>query len=168
MSAGLVLSFAFLSLYLYTSCMLIYIGFDIATENYSWSHVGFIFSSVCYLSVYALLRAANVFGCGYLVNLAQTAPKKMPMTQQKALWYSGLRGAMDFALALQSVHNLAEGHGISIRGKLLINPTLRKYQVRFQVIIAVRLLDLLPLWILFWLYLHSQKKKKKERENGHG
>ncbi|AAF68127.1 F20B17.4 [Arabidopsis thaliana] len=100
----------------------IYMGFDIAMEKHSW--------------------AANVFGCGYLVNLARPAHRKIPMTHQKALWYSGkillcvplssycfyssvintkicgfcigLRGAMAFALALQSVHDLPEGHGQTI------------------------------------------------------
>ncbi|WZZ07362.1 hypothetical protein YC2023_093283 [Brassica napus] len=72
----------------------IYMGFDIAMEKHSW--------------------AANVFGCGYLVNLARPAHKKIPMTHQKALWYSGLRGAMAFALALQSVHELPDGHGQTI------------------------------------------------------
>ncbi|KAL8541569.1 hypothetical protein ACS0TY_002727 [Phlomoides rotata] len=33
------------------------------------------------------------------------------MKHQKALWYSGLRGAMAFALALQSVHDLPDGNG---------------------------------------------------------
>lgn len=83
-----------------------------------------------------------MFGCGYLVNLARPAHRKIPMTHQKALWYSGkillcvplssycfyssvintkicgfcigLRGAMAFALALQSVHDLPEGHGQTI------------------------------------------------------
>ncbi|KAG2254854.1 hypothetical protein Bca52824_084990 [Brassica carinata] len=82
----------------------IYMGFDIAMEKHSWSHVGFIFSRL----------AANVFGCGYLVNLARPAHRKIPMTHQKALWYSGLRGAMAFALALQSVHELPDGHGQTI------------------------------------------------------
>uniref|UniRef100_M4F233 Cation/H+ exchanger transmembrane domain-containing protein n=1 Tax=Brassica campestris TaxID=3711 RepID=M4F233_BRACM len=72
----------------------IYMGFDIAMEKHSW--------------------AANVFGCGYLVNLARPAHRKIPMTHQKALWYSGLRGAMAFALALQSVHELPDGHGQTI------------------------------------------------------
>ncbi|KAH0876269.1 hypothetical protein HID58_073631 [Brassica napus] len=61
-----------------------------------------------------IARAANVFGCGYLVNLARPAHRKIPMTHQKALWYSGLRGAMAFALALQSVHELPDGHGQTI------------------------------------------------------
>ncbi|CAH8330246.1 unnamed protein product [Eruca vesicaria subsp. sativa] len=89
----------------------IYMGFDIAMEKHSWSHVGFIFFSI--VSFYAS-SFANVFGCGYLVNLARPAHRKIPMTHQKALWYSGLRGAMAFALALQSVHELPEGHGQTI------------------------------------------------------
>ncbi|VVA91315.1 unnamed protein product [Arabis nemorensis] len=89
----------------------IYMGFDIAMEKHSWSHVGFIFFSILFI---VIARAANVFGCGYLVNLARPADRKIPMTHQKALWYSGLRGAMAFALALQSVHDLPEGHGQTI------------------------------------------------------
>ncbi|CAF2060389.1 unnamed protein product [Brassica napus] len=89
----------------------IYMGFDIAMENHSWSHVGFILFSILFI---VIARAANVFGCGYLVNLVRPAHRKIPMTHQKALWYSGLRGAMAFALALQSVHDLPEGHGQTI------------------------------------------------------
>ncbi|KAL6854576.1 hypothetical protein ACP4OV_019138 [Aristida adscensionis] len=53
----------------------IYMGFDIAMEEHSWSHVGFIFFSI---------------------------------------GSKCLRGAMAFALALQSVHELPEGHGKTI------------------------------------------------------
>eukprot|EP00268_Persea_americana_P037042 TRINITY_DN3663_c0_g1_i1.p1 TRINITY_DN3663_c0_g1~~TRINITY_DN3663_c0_g1_i1.p1 ORF type:complete len:529 (-),score=66.59 TRINITY_DN3663_c0_g1_i1:501-2087(-) len=86
----------------------IYMGFDIAMEQHSWSHVGFIFFSILFIIV---ARAANVFSCAYLVNLVRPAHRKIPLKHQKALWYSGLRGAMAFALALQSVHDLREGHG---------------------------------------------------------
>jgi sodium/hydrogen exchanger 8 len=86
-------------------------GFDIAMEKHSWSHVGFICFSILFI---VIARAANVFGCGYLVNLARPAHRKIPMMHQKALCYSGLRGAMAFALALQSVHDLPEGHGQTI------------------------------------------------------
>lgn len=89
----------------------IYMGFDIAMEQHSWSHVGFIFFSILFIGV---ARAANVFGCGYLVNLVRPVHRKIPLNHQKALWYSGLRGAMAFALALQSVHDLPEGHGQTI------------------------------------------------------
>ncbi|XP_039169030.1 sodium/hydrogen exchanger 6 isoform X1 [Eucalyptus grandis] len=89
----------------------IYMGFDIAMEQHSWSHVGFICFSILFI---VIARAANVFSCAYLVNLARPATRKIPAKHQKALWYSGLRGAMAFALALQSVHDLPEGHGQTI------------------------------------------------------
>ncbi|KAK1268528.1 Sodium/hydrogen exchanger 6 [Acorus gramineus] len=89
----------------------IYMGFDIAMEQHSWSHVGFIFFSILFIGI---ARAANVFSSAYLVNLARPDNRKIPKKHQKALWYSGLRGAMAFALALQSVHDLPEGHGQTI------------------------------------------------------
>nr|KJB67975.1 hypothetical protein B456_010G220200 [Gossypium raimondii] len=55
--------------------------------------------------------AVNVFSCAYLINLVRPAHRQIPSKHQKALCYSGLRGAMAFALALQSVHDLQEGHG---------------------------------------------------------
>ncbi|KAH7546976.1 hypothetical protein FEM48_Zijuj01G0258200 [Ziziphus jujuba var. spinosa] len=81
----------------------IYMGFDIAMEQHSWSHIFII-----------VARAANVFSCGYLVNLVRPANRQIPLKHLKALWYSGLRGAMAFALALQSVHDLPDGHGQTI------------------------------------------------------
>ncbi|KAM0873531.1 hypothetical protein ACQ4PT_038005 [Festuca glaucescens] len=89
----------------------IYMGFDIAMERQSWSHIGFIFFSIVFILV---ARAANVFSCIFLVNLVRPPHRKISRQYQQALWYSGLRGAMAFALALQSVHDLPEGHGQAI------------------------------------------------------
>ncbi|KAL9252052.1 Sodium/hydrogen exchanger 6-like protein [Drosera capensis] len=89
----------------------IYMGLDIVMEQHSWSHIGFIFFSIIFI---VIARATNVFSCAYLVNLVRPSHRKIPMNHQKALWYSGLRGAMAFALALQSVHDLPEGHGQTI------------------------------------------------------
>ncbi|KAH9324066.1 hypothetical protein KI387_004244 [Taxus chinensis] len=89
----------------------IYMGLDIATEQQSWSHVGFIFFSILFIGV---ARAANVFPCAYLINFMRPASRQIPMKHQKALWFCGLRGAMAFALALQSVHELPDGHGQTI------------------------------------------------------
>ncbi|KAK8460029.1 hypothetical protein SEVIR_2G260400v4 [Setaria viridis] len=89
----------------------IYMGFDIAMERQSWSHIGFIFFSIIFI---LLARAANVFSCAYILNLARPPHCQIPRQYQQALWYSGLRGAMAFALALQSVHDLPDGHGETI------------------------------------------------------
>ncbi|XP_062199945.1 sodium/hydrogen exchanger 6-like [Phragmites australis] len=89
----------------------IYMGFDIAMERQSWSHIGFIFFSIIFILV---ARAANVFSCSYIMNLARPPQCQIPRQYQLALWYSGLRGAMAFALALQSVHDLPAGHGETI------------------------------------------------------
>ncbi|KAL6844721.1 hypothetical protein ACP4OV_025380 [Aristida adscensionis] len=89
----------------------IYMGFDIAMERQSWSHIGFIFFSIIFILV---ARAANVFSCAYILNLARPPHCQIPRQYQVALWYSGLRGAMAFALALQSVHDLPDGHGETI------------------------------------------------------
>lgn len=89
----------------------IYMGFDIAMEQHSWSHMGFIIFSTLFI---VIARAVNVFSCASLVNLVRPENRKIPIHHQKALWFSGLRGAMAFALALQSVHDLPEGHGQTI------------------------------------------------------
>ncbi|XP_074574344.1 sodium/hydrogen exchanger 6-like isoform X1 [Curcuma longa] len=88
--------------------LFIYMGFDITMEQHSWSHVGFIFFSILFIGV---ARAVHVFSCSYLINMARPVDSQIPVRHQKALWYSGLRGAMAFALALQSVHDLPDGHG---------------------------------------------------------
>ncbi|XP_048432373.1 sodium/hydrogen exchanger 6 [Pyrus x bretschneideri] len=62
----------------------IYMGFDIAMEQHSWSHVGFIFFSIIFIVV---ARAANVFSCAYLVNLVRSAHRQIHLKHQKALWY---------------------------------------------------------------------------------
>uniref|UniRef100_A0A0D9XC30 Cation/H+ exchanger transmembrane domain-containing protein n=1 Tax=Leersia perrieri TaxID=77586 RepID=A0A0D9XC30_9ORYZ len=105
----------------------IYMGFDIAMEEHSWSHVGFIFFSIVSLTslfqfpkssvlAFALFggMAVNVFSCAYLVNMSRPEHRRIPLKHQKALWFSGLRGAMAFALALQSANELPGGHGKTI------------------------------------------------------
>ncbi|KAL3684425.1 hypothetical protein R1sor_002447 [Riccia sorocarpa] len=86
----------------------IYMGVDIAIEKHNWSHVGFIFFSILFILV---ARAANVFPCAYIVNYFRSEERQIPENHQKALWFAGLRGAMAFALALQSVHDLPPGVG---------------------------------------------------------
>ncbi|CAI7889995.1 unnamed protein product, partial [Closterium sp. NIES-54] len=60
-------------------------------------------------------RAANVFPCAHLINLFRPPSKQIPDSHQKALWFSGLRGAMAFGLALQATHDMPNhSHGRAI------------------------------------------------------
>lgn len=52
-----------------------------------------------------------MYPCSALVNRFREQPKHIRKNQQHALWFSGLRGAMAFALARQSVTDLPSGHG---------------------------------------------------------
>ncbi|KAJ7297204.1 hypothetical protein O6H91_Y073100 [Diphasiastrum complanatum] len=94
----------------------IYMGLDISTKKHSWSHVGFIFFSIVFIVV---ARAANILPCAYIVNLVRPTSKQIPMKHQQALCFSGLRGAMAFALALQSMHDLPE----KTHGQLIFTTT---------------------------------------------
>ncbi|KAI5080748.1 hypothetical protein GOP47_0003931 [Adiantum capillus-veneris] len=58
-----------------------------------------------------IARIWNVYPCSALVNRFRPQSKHIRKNQQHALWFSGLRGAMAFALARQSVTDLPSGHG---------------------------------------------------------
>ncbi|KAK9167861.1 hypothetical protein Syun_000001 [Stephania yunnanensis] len=96
---------------LFTGIVMKHYTFSNLSEN-SQRFVGAFFHLISSLA--ETFVAANVFSCAYLVNLVRPANRQIPLKHQKALWYSGLRGAMAFALALQSVHDLPEGHGQTI------------------------------------------------------
>ncbi|GJP42054.1 hypothetical protein CLOM_g1650 [Closterium sp. NIES-68] len=91
----------------------IYMGTEIALgEHQRWGHISFILFSILIICV---ARAANVFPCAHLINLFRPPSKQIPESHQKALWFSGLRGAMAFGLALQATHDLPNhGHGRAI------------------------------------------------------
>ncbi|CAI5465617.1 unnamed protein product [Closterium sp. Yama58-4] len=91
----------------------IYMGTEIALgEHQRWGHISFIFFSIIIIGV---ARAANVFPCAHLINLFRPPSKQIPDSHQKALWFSGLRGAMAFGLALQATHDLPNhSHGRAI------------------------------------------------------
>ncbi|CAI5486845.1 unnamed protein product, partial [Closterium sp. Naga37s-1] len=91
----------------------IYMGTEIALgEHQRWGHISFIFFSIIFIGV---ARAANVFPCAHLINLFRPPSKQIPDSHQKALWFSGLRGAMAFGLALQATHDLPNhSHGRAI------------------------------------------------------
>ncbi|EFJ36674.1 hypothetical protein SELMODRAFT_76526, partial [Selaginella moellendorffii] len=88
----------------------IYMGVALFLEEQSWNNFGFtVFTIVSFLMKFE--QAWNVYPCAALVNNFREPARQIPMNQQHALWYGGLRGAMAFALALQSVQDIPDHHG---------------------------------------------------------
>ncbi|KXZ47705.1 hypothetical protein GPECTOR_33g587 [Gonium pectorale] len=67
----------------------------------------FDYTALCLLAL-ALSRAANVFPLSALVNWLRPPERHIPPKQQFLMWWSGLRGAMAFALAVDA----AEKYGV--------------------------------------------------------
>eukprot|EP00249_Psilotum_nudum_P005527 c18970_g1_i1 orf=165-1526(+) len=86
----------------------IYMGVATFLEQQSWNNIGFMFFTIVSILV---ARLWNVYPCSALVNHFREETKHIAKNQQHALWFSGLRGAMAFALALQSVTDLPDNHG---------------------------------------------------------
>ena len=51
-------------------------------------------------------RAANIYPCAWLVNVLRPPEMGIPSSHQFFLWWSGLRGAIAFALSLQAAEDL--------------------------------------------------------------
>ncbi|XP_024541576.1 sodium/hydrogen exchanger 5 [Selaginella moellendorffii] len=86
----------------------IYMGVALFLEEQSWNNFGFTVFTIISILV---ARAWNVYPCAALLNNFREPARQIPMNQQHALWYGGLRGAMAFALALQSVQDIPDHHG---------------------------------------------------------
>jgi NhaP-type Na+/H+ or K+/H+ antiporter len=53
-------------------------------------------------------RALNILPCVAVVNWLRLPERRMPARQQFMLWWSGLRGAMAFALAIDAAASYGE------------------------------------------------------------
>ncbi|BBN12580.1 solute carrier family 9 (sodium/hydrogen exchanger), member 8 [Marchantia polymorpha subsp. ruderalis] len=104
----------------------IYMGVAMFLEQQSWNNIGFTFFTIISILIG---RALNVYPCSIIVNKYREKPLHIPRNQQHALWYSGLRGAMAFALALQSVTDLPDNHG-----RVLLTSTL--FTIFFTVLLV--------------------------------
>ena len=74
-----------------------YIGVSMFTFGHHKFHFGFIFGAFFAILV---ARAANIYPLSALLNLGRKT--RIPLNYQHMLWFSGLRGAMAFALAIQN------------------------------------------------------------------
>jgi len=73
----------------------------IGVSMFTFSHHRFQFTFIlfAFLAI-AVARAANIYPLAFLLNLGRK--NKIPTNFQHMLWFSGLRGAMAFALAMQN------------------------------------------------------------------
>ncbi|GJP52706.1 hypothetical protein CLOM_g11797 [Closterium sp. NIES-68] len=89
----------------------IYMGVAVFLEKQSWRSYSFTLYAICLLIVTFSCRVFNIYPLAYIVNAFRQKQNRIPMNHQHALWFSGLRGAMAFALALQSITDLPEDYG---------------------------------------------------------
>lgn len=50
-------------------------------------------------------RLLNIYPLSLLINLTRSGPRKIKMKSQHLMFFSGLRGAMAFALAIRNTTN---------------------------------------------------------------
>ena len=87
--------FSFLS----ENFIFIYIGISMFTfRNHQWEF-GFIGPS---LFVIIIGRALNIYPMSFLVNLTRSSSKKIDFKNQHLMFFSGLRGALAFGLAIRN------------------------------------------------------------------
>ena len=68
---------------------------------FTFAHHKFVFPFVLvsFLAI-AVARALNIYPLSFILNVGRKT--RIPMNYQHMLWFSGLRGAMAFALAMQN------------------------------------------------------------------
>ena len=73
----------------------------IGVSMFTFSHHKFVFPFIvaAFLAI-AVARAFNIYPLSFILNFGRK--NRIPMNYQHMLWFSGLRGAMAFALAMQN------------------------------------------------------------------
>eukprot|EP01025_Chloroclados_australasicus_P047391 TRINITY_DN5297_c0_g1_i3.p1 TRINITY_DN5297_c0_g1~~TRINITY_DN5297_c0_g1_i3.p1 ORF type:complete len:609 (+),score=59.03 TRINITY_DN5297_c0_g1_i3:263-2089(+) len=94
--------------YLSETFVFIYIGITLFLDDQSWSN-GLTWSFLI-ISFFALAwsRFVNIVPNTYIINKWRVSEKQIPWQFQVMMWWSGLRGAIAFALALRSKEDLEE------------------------------------------------------------
>ncbi|GLI71288.1 hypothetical protein VaNZ11_016422, partial [Volvox africanus] len=82
-----------------------YIGTTMFLQDEEFKIVGYAALSLVALAV---SRAANILPCTAIVNLLRPVERHVPPAQQFMLWWSGLRGAMAFALSVEADERFGE------------------------------------------------------------
>lgn len=89
----------------------VYIGCALFTEQQAWDKAStwsFIFFSLVAL---AISRYLNVYPSCAFINLLRPVEQRIPQAHKHMLWFSGLRGAMAFALSMLARQKLEGNSG---------------------------------------------------------
>eukprot|EP00742_Colponemidia_sp_Colp-10_P000553 GILJ01000603.1.p1 GENE.GILJ01000603.1~~GILJ01000603.1.p1 ORF type:complete len:564 (+),score=99.37 GILJ01000603.1:42-1694(+) len=87
-----------------------YMGLALFTFHHPYSSVG-IGLIIWTLVIVNIARAANIYGCSFLINLIRKT-HKISKSFQFVMWFSGLRGAIAFCLALRCVSEFPTDEGL--------------------------------------------------------
>ena len=87
------------------SFVFIYMGLATFTYEQDWDHWPIIVVAIVAMLI---SRLFNIYPNAFLVNCYRPDKKKIPKSYQHIMWFSGLRGAIAFALGLEA----AEGYAI--------------------------------------------------------
>lgn len=82
----------------------VYIGISLFTYGHHQWEFSFIIGAIIAI---ILARAINIYPLGYIINLSRSKRNKIDMGMQHFLVFSGLRGAMAFALAMRNTSTQA-------------------------------------------------------------
>lgn len=84
------------------TCVFLYLGIGFFTGRFSnWSPIFIIFAIIlCYMA-----RFINIFPLSMVSNLTKYSSKKITRKMQTMIWFSGLPGAISFALSQVKLHS---------------------------------------------------------------
>lgn len=102
----------------------VYMGATMFLERQSWRHIA---NTIMVLVGILGARALNVYPLTAAVNAVRKHNRRIPQTHRFMLWFSGLRGAIAFALSLEAIRDVGEE-----QGRIFLTTTL--FVVLFTVI----------------------------------
>ena len=89
----------------------IYMGLSLFLGHQTFTMPSMWFMFIVSFIAMLMARVANVYPNCFIVNLRRSPREKISKNHQLFLWFSGLRGAIAFALAMKSTNDVGEEAG---------------------------------------------------------
>jgi len=97
----------------FETLVFLFLGMGMFAFNHPYNQLTFLFVLLCILNLF-IARAINITVVSWIVNAFRSSDSKIRWNFQLVMWIAGLRGAMAYALALDSYTALAVGPVILI------------------------------------------------------